>query len=101
MVVCVSCSLKYKSETLDYRETFTPTNFLNTIHVDNRHPPRSNKPLDMNILSWNVRGTTGADFMKVLRDLISTHRPDVVILTKTCVSGDRASAIIATLGFNK
>lgn len=101
MVISITCTLKYKSGTLDYHETFNPTSFINTIHVETSHPPPSNQPLNMNILSWNVRGATSADFRRVFKDLIVTHRPDVVILTETQVNGDRATAILATLGFDK
>lgn len=99
--ISISCSLKYETGTLDYHQTFNLTSFLDTINVDNRHPPRSNQRLYMNILSQNVQGDAGADFWRVFRDLTTTHRPDVIILTETRVSGHRASTIITTLGFDR
>lgn len=55
----------------------------------------------MNTLSWNVRGAAGAVFWRTFRELINAHHHDVVILTKTCVSGDRANKIISSLGFQR
>lgn len=102
-VVSVSFFLKYEARTLDYHENFTPTSFTNTIHVDRppTHSPPSNQPLIMNILSWNVRGVAGADFRRVFREIIASHIPYVFVLTETRVSGDRANAILATLGFDR
>lgn len=43
----------------------------------------------------------GADFRRrIFREFVSAHQPDVVILTKTRVSGDHANDIIASLGFD-
>lgn len=47
----------------------------------------------MNILRWNVRGAEGDDFRHSFRD--------VMILTETRVSGERANVIIASLGFER
>lgn len=55
----------------------------------------------MNILSWNVGGVAGTDFKRVFRDMITSYKPDIVILTKTRVSGDRANSIIKNLVFDR
>lgn len=55
----------------------------------------------MNILSWNVRGTRGANFRRNFRDIIANHKSDAVILTETRISGESANNIIATLGFER
>lgn len=39
------------------------------------------------------------DFRRDFRDMKNSHNPDLVILTKTRLSGDRASSIISNLGF--
>lgn len=95
MVVFVTFLLKYEARTLDYCEIFTPTSFIYTILID---PPPT---FLLNILSWNVKGVADVKFKRVFRQLVATHRPDGVILTETCVSGEKASAILAILGFDR
>lgn len=98
IVISLTCLLRYETGTLDYCEIFTPTSFINTICIDppSSHSPRSNQPLIMNILIWNVRGVR-----RVFRELVTNHKLDVVILIETRVCGERASGIIATLGFER
>lgn len=104
LIVFVTCFLKNESGTLDYREMFTPMSFISSVRNRPMHRNPSNQnihPLMMNILSWNVIGATRANFRRVFRELVSTHRPDVVIIIETRVSGDIANKIIATLGFER
>lgn len=102
LVISITYFLKLESGTLDYKVTFTPISFLNSfpnILPRNRNPITIHKPLSMNILSWNVRWAARSNFRRVFRQLITNHNPDIVILTETRVSGERASNIISTLGF--
>lgn len=55
----------------------------------------------MNIISWNVKGAAGTDFRRVFREMINSHKPDMVILSETRPSGDRANLIIRALGFER
>jgi exonuclease III len=43
----------------------------------------------MKIISWNIRGLNGRSKQKLLRDLILTEKPDIVMLQETkCTSED-------------
>lgn len=55
----------------------------------------------MNINSWNVRGATGTDFRTVFREMVSSCRPDLFILTETRLSDYRANSVISSLGFER
>lgn len=54
----------------------------------------------MNIISWNVRGAGSSDFRIIFREMISSYKPDLAILTETRLSGEKANNVISTLGFN-
>lgn len=107
LFIFVTCFRRLESGTLDYCLTFMPISFINTIRIPTLNSVRSttkiasNHPLIMNILSWNVRGIGGANFKRVFCELISTHNPDIIILTKTRISDERANNIIASLGFER
>lgn len=55
----------------------------------------------MNIISWIVRGLANTDFRRVFREMISIHRPDIVILIETRISGDQANNVIFSLGYER
>lgn len=85
---------------LDYRLTLTPSDFLMPYSLPRflqTHPPH----FSMNILSLNVRGAASSDFKRTFRELVNLHLLDIVILTETRVSGQRADNIITNLGFER
>ncbi|CAN0899756.1 hypothetical protein LINGRAHAP2_LOCUS20455 [Linum grandiflorum] len=53
----------------------------------------------MIVLSWNCRGLGQPRAVRVLRELIETHRPDVVILLETLVNKCRMEEIRAEVKF--
>lgn len=53
----------------------------------------------MNIIAWNIRGAAGMDFRRAFRELIAKYNPDAVILLETRTSGQHATTIISSLGF--
>lgn len=55
----------------------------------------------MNIISWNVNGAAGTDFRRVFREMINTHKLDLVILTETRLNGDCANIVIGSLGYER
>lgn len=55
----------------------------------------------MNIISWNTSGAGNSDFRKAFRDMTITYKPDLYILTETCLSGDRATSVISSLGYER
>ncbi|XP_031378431.1 uncharacterized protein LOC116193821 [Punica granatum] len=54
----------------------------------------------MNLLVWNCRGAANANFRRSLGDLISTNHPDIVVLTETRLSGDRATQTASQFPFD-
>ncbi|KAF7808415.1 reverse transcriptase [Senna tora] len=44
---------------------------------------------------------TSAEFKRIYKDLIRQHQPNVVVLTETRVSGQKAHQIVSNLGFPK
>jgi hypothetical protein len=59
----------------------------------------SSNPI-MNILIWNCRGVMKPKFKSTLLDLVSWHRPAMVIVTETRMGGQKAEAIIRSLPFD-
>lgn len=53
----------------------------------------------MNIISWNVRGAVRTNFKRVFREMVNTHKLNLVIQTKTRLRGDRANNVISALDF--
>lgn len=100
-LICVTSLLRLESGTLDYQIIFSPSVFIySSCNCFSSSNPIT-KFLNMNILSWNVKGAEAGDFRRTFRDLISSHHPDVVILTETRISGKRADNIISSLGFER
>lgn len=44
----------------------------------------------LNIQAWNVRGAASGDFCRVFRELMVKYKPNIVLLTETCVGGLKA-----------
>ncbi|XP_031375777.1 uncharacterized protein LOC116190250 [Punica granatum] len=53
------------------------------------------------MLVWNCREAGNANFRRSLKDLVNTHNPDIVILTETLLSGDRATQAATVGDFNE
>lgn len=102
--LCASCQLNAEVGVLDYEVTLHPT-FLDLTLMN---PNMYNNFLNLNtsphlpsfsFLLWNVRGARNPDFRKVFRNLINTHKPDLIVLTETRLSGDRAHNVVNELGY--
>ncbi|GMI90558.1 hypothetical protein HRI_002725100 [Hibiscus trionum] len=55
--------------------------------------------MDIKILSWNVQGCGDSRFLPAARQFLRDNRPDVVLFVEPRISGKRAVAVIASLGF--
>lgn len=53
----------------------------------------------MNYLSWNSRGLGNSRAVRVLRDLVKTHKPDLLFLSETLVNGNKIRELSGNLGF--
>jgi len=53
----------------------------------------------MNILAWNVQGAGSREFLNILREHIHKHRPSIVALFETRISGTRAQQVCERIGF--
>ena len=56
--------------------------------------------LIMNMLIWNCRGALNPSFHSIICDLVQSHRPAIMILTETKVSGSEAKDIYDKLPFD-
>ena len=57
--------------------------------------------LIMNMLIWNCWGALNPSFHSIICDLVQSHRPTIMILTETKVSGSRANDIFDKLPFDE
>ena len=59
---------------------------------------RSN-PKHINLLIWNIQGIGNSETLNILREHIRQHRPHIVALVETRISGARAQITSAKIGF--
>lgn len=52
------------------------------------------------ILVWNVKGSCSTRFQNIFKNLVETYSPLIMVILEPWASGDRATNIIGTLGFN-
>ncbi|KAK8617450.1 hypothetical protein V6N13_080366 [Hibiscus sabdariffa] len=55
--------------------------------------------MNIKILSWNVQGCAHPKFLPSARQYLRDVRPDLVVFVESRISGRKADAIIASLGF--
>ncbi|GMJ09696.1 hypothetical protein HRI_004638800 [Hibiscus trionum] len=55
--------------------------------------------MDCKIFSWNVQGFGHWRFIPAANQFLRDYRPDIVVFVEPRVSGVRANAVIAALGF--
>lgn len=53
----------------------------------------------MIVIMWNCRGAASQGFMQAFKDMVDFHKPTLVILIETKLSGARATKVISRLGF--
>lgn len=46
--------------------------------------------MDYNIIFWNCRSTSSAEFIEALLDLVRIYNPYILVLVETKTSGNRA-----------
>ncbi|XP_031384058.1 uncharacterized protein LOC116197918 [Punica granatum] len=56
--------------------------------------------LHMIMLVWNCSEATNHNFRRTVLDLVSAHRPNILLLTEIRVDGERVAAIARSLPFN-
>lgn len=76
---------------------FFAISYFNLLPPLNANPYLYFAPI--NIISWNTRGVGSSNFRKAFREMSSSYNPDIIILTKTHLSGDRETSIVSSLGF--
>ncbi|CAN0928459.1 hypothetical protein LINGRAHAP2_LOCUS36508 [Linum grandiflorum] len=54
----------------------------------------------MIVMSWNCRGLGQSRAVRVLGELVTAHRPDVLFLSETLVSSQKMEEVIISLGFD-
>lgn len=55
--------------------------------------------MDCKIIVWYIQGPCGGDTNRVLRNLVDSHRPAIVVLLEPRISGDQANWVISSLRF--
>lgn len=55
------------------------------------------KPKAMSIVAWNVRGAGNEKFLRNIKDLINSSEPDLLVLTETRTTEERAEDILPLL----
>ena len=61
--------------------------------------PNNVESRDTRILVWNAQGAGGRDFMNTLKEHIRMHRPLIIVLLETHISGTRANEACNKIGF--
>lgn len=52
------------------------------------------------IFVWNVYSCCSTKFQRICRNLVQIHKPIIMVIIESWVSGNRALTIIKKLGFN-
>jgi len=52
-----------------------------------------------NLLIWNIQGIGNSETLNILREHIRQHRPHIVALVETRISGVRAQSVNKKIGF--
>jgi len=53
----------------------------------------------MNLFVWNVKGAGSREVLNILREHILMHKPSIVALVETRISGTRAQEVCDRIGF--
>ena len=83
-----------------------PENAWNSLEAEGQLFPTNNpsfmssNEIGVNILTWNCRGVLNPCFRKALLDTLNINSPEILILTKTRLRGDRAVELARSFPFN-
>lgn len=55
----------------------------------------------MILLGWNCRGLGQPRTVRVLKEMLKSHKPDILFLSETLVEGNKIEALASKLGFGK
>ena len=61
----------------------------------------SGQPHKFNILVWNAQGAGSRAFLNILREHIHMHRPSIMALVETRISGPKARSVCDSIGFSR
>lgn len=53
----------------------------------------------MNAIGWNCRGVGSSRTVRVLKEMIKSHKPDLLCLSETLADSNKISALASKLGF--
>ncbi|KAJ8431348.1 hypothetical protein Cgig2_002071 [Carnegiea gigantea] len=72
-------------------------------HNDRRAPQRGKEIQDIRIIIWNIRTAGNKHFLNEFKEHIRLHKPQIVALMETHISGDRMEEVAWTkyIGFEK
>lgn len=75
---------------------------MNPLSNENLHTShRRGGVLDIKLFVWNVRGVGNRHFLNELKEHLRLHKPHILAVLETHISGDRADEICRRSGFDK
>lgn len=54
----------------------------------------------MNIVIWNLKGAAPQEFLRTVKEILEVHKPDILGLLETRVSGKKGDIICRKLSFD-
>lgn len=99
MKAVITCGINLQNGNVDYSKHFLSQSSFQPFPPFDANPYLHFNP--MHILCWNSRGAGNTDSIRAFRDLKNSYNPDIFILTKNRLSGDRATSIISSLGYKR
>jgi len=67
---------------------------------ENTSPRRDGGTQDVRILVWNVRGTGKRNFLQEFKEHVPQHKPQIVALLETHISGVQADEVCRRSGYD-
>ncbi|KAK9735525.1 hypothetical protein RND81_04G210400 [Saponaria officinalis] len=71
----------------------------NNFDIDT-HPNNSCNQQSIKLMVWNVQGAGSTTFLTMLSDLLQSHKPRILVLVETHISGDTDSRVFKAIKFN-
>ncbi|KAL9242086.1 hypothetical protein vseg_016122 [Gypsophila vaccaria] len=84
---------------LDLMNANIPLSDFSIVNLMDRHQTRITKPHAIRVMTWNVQGAGNQAFLTMLHKLIRAHKPHILALFKTHISGHAAQNLCDYLKF--